>query len=127
MTLKQCVLSLRVSLWLEGFELIYLPVLPGFVQMLAVKERHMRQRKPHRRSLRHPAPILKPNPMSSHSACSSREFCMTCAAPRDKGRDGVSSWRGGWRGWGGVLQGGGRDRVESWGMVVGERGGERTY
>lgn len=24
--------------------------------------------------------------MSSHSACSSREFCMTCAAPKNKGR-----------------------------------------
>lgn len=53
--------------------------------MLAVKERHMRRRKPHQLIRRHPARILKPNPMSSHSACSSREFCMTYAAPRDKG------------------------------------------
>lgn len=58
---------------------------PVFAQMMSAKERRMRQRKPHRRSRRHPAPILKPNPMSSHSACSSREFCMTYAAPRDKG------------------------------------------
>lgn len=48
----------------------------------------MGQRKPHWLCLRRPAPIWKPNPMSSHSACSSREFCMTCAAPRDKGRMG---------------------------------------
>lgn len=45
----------------------------------------MRRRKPHQLIWRHPAPILNPNPMSSHSACSSREFCMTYAAPRDKG------------------------------------------
>lgn len=78
----------QVTPWLDDFELIYLPVLCDFVQMLAVKERHMRQRKPPQLPLRHPAPILKPNPMRSHSACSSREFCMTCAAPRDKGRIG---------------------------------------
>lgn len=35
-----------------------------------------------------PTRISKPNPMSSHSACTSREFCMTCAATRDKGRMG---------------------------------------
>ncbi|KAK5921377.1 hypothetical protein CgunFtcFv8_025086 [Champsocephalus gunnari] len=55
------------------------------------------------------APVLKPNPMSSHSACSSREFCMTCAAPRDKGRIGCCCPHGGagsvvGEGWGGCYE-----------------------
>lgn len=114
---------------MDGFELIYLSVLPLFVQMLAVKERPMRQRKPHRLSLRHPAPISKPNPMSSHSACSSREFCMTCAAPSDKGwmgcccpygeAGGVGGEEGVTRRWEGM---GGES-----GHGCGERGGEGTY
>lgn len=127
---KKCDLFFRVSfqavkLLLDEFELICVPVLPGFVQMLAMKEKHMRQRKPHRLSLRHPAPILRPNPMSSHSACSSREFCMTCAAPRDKGRMGCWCPHGEAGGVGG-LQGGGRERVESWGLVLG-KGAERAH
>lgn len=71
--------------------------------------------------MRRPAPILQINPMSSHSACSSREFCMTCAAPRDKGRMGFCCPDGEAVEWAvvvvlggrGLLQEGGRDRVES--------------
>lgn len=106
----------QATLWLDEFELLCLPVLPWFVQPFAVKERHMRQGKPHRLFLRSRAPILKPNPMSSHSACSSREFCMTCAAPRDKGRMGCCCPHGE----AGGLQGGGREWVGSWDMVVGK-------
>lgn len=82
--------------------------------------------KPRWLRLRRPAPILKPNPMSSHSACSSREFCMTCAAPRDKGRmecpDGGEAGEAGRR-----LQEGGRERVEIQGLAVKGNGRRRGH
>lgn len=100
---KQCVL------WFDLKPFIFQLCL-GLCKCWLWRQRHMRRRKPHWLGLRRPAPILKPNPMSSHSACSSREFCMTCAAPRDKGRMGFCCPDGG--AVGGLLQEGGRERVE---------------
>lgn len=116
-----CAVSSKVCVCLMDSSIFIFLFSPVFVQ----KKRHMRRRKPHRPFSE--APCL--NPMSSHSACSSREFCMTCTAPRDKGWMGcccphrevgvdcavcVCGLRGG--GW---SQWGRREWVEE-GMVVGK-------
>jgi len=110
----------QAPLWVDGFELIYVPVLPLFVHIWPLREATPALSEA-------PAPVLKPNPMSSHSACSSREFCMTCAAPSDKGRMGCGCPHGEAGAGGGRWGGGGVRVLQGGGGGMGVRRGEGTY